>query len=205
MIKIREVGKDEKNVIKNVVNIHLSTFTGFFLTFMGKGFLNQMYTCYCAHTGSGLFVAENETGEVMGFLGFSTNMSGLYKFMIKKRIIPFAWYSLGAFLRKPKVFMRLVRAFLKPGESERNEEYVELSSIGVNPKLKSNGIGSLLVCELKKRTDFEKYEYINLETDALDNDAANRFYLKNGFTLVRTYDTREGRRMNEYRYSRSEN
>ena len=44
------------------------------------------------------------------------------------------------------------------------------------------------------------YKYINLETDACDNDAVNNFYLRNGFQLARNYVTAEGRKMNEYRY-----
>ena len=199
MIEIREIDSSEKSAIAEVVRIHLDTFKGFFLTFMGRGFLRQMYASYCNHKESSLLVAF-EDGKPVGFLASSATMSGLYKFMIKTRLIPFAWYSLGAFFRKPKVFMRLVRAFLKPGEASREEAYVELASIGVDPSMKSKGIGSLLIDELKSRTDLEKYAYITLETDAVNNDGANAFYKKNGFLLVREYETREGRKMNEYRY-----
>lgn len=169
---------------------------------MGKGFLRQMYLSYCEHDMSELLVACDENGETLGFLAWSSDMSGLYKYMIKKRLVPFAWYSLGAFFRKPKVFMRLVRAFLKPGESTREEAYVELASIGVNPEIKSRGVGSSLIDSLKERVDFSKYAYITLETDADNNEGANHFYQKNGFSLVRNFKTREGRSMNEYRYWR---
>ncbi len=201
-MEIREIQASEKKVICEVVNIHLDTFTGFFLTFLGRGFLNQMYRSYCDHTASGLLVAfENE--KPVGFLAYSEDMSGLYKFMIKKRLIPFAWYSLGAFFRKPKVFMRLIRAFLKPSESQREETYVELASIGVSPDFKSHGIGGALIDELKARVDFDKFSYISLETDADNNDGANRFYQKNQFILTRKYKTHEGRSMNEYHYRKN--
>ena len=199
-MKIRSVDKNEKSIIDDVVRIHLDTFEGFFLTFMGKGFLKQMYSSYCAHGESGLFVAEDDGGKVVGFLAYSGDMSGLYKYMIKKKLIPFAWYSMGAFCRKPKVFMRLIRAFLKPSESERAEKYTELASIGVDPAAKSKGIGSMLIDKLKETVDFSENAYITLETDAENNEAANRFYQKNGFTLAREYVTREGRKMNEYRF-----
>lgn len=204
MVQIRKVAATEKSIVDAIVQIHLDTFTGFFLTFLGKGFLRQMYLSYCEHADSGLFVALDDAELPIGFLGYSANMSGLYKFMIKKRLIPFAWYSLGAFLRKPKVFMRLIRAFLKPGESRREEAYVELASIGVKPDVKSKGIGSQLVERLKADVDFAKYAYITLETDAVNNEGANSFYQKNGFALIRTYETREGRKMNEYRYAPAE-
>ena len=200
-MEIREIDVKEKQVIKQVVQIHLDTFKGFFLTFMGRGFLNCLYKCYCQYKESGLLVAF-EDGNPIGFLAYSGDYSGLYKFMIKRKLIPFAWFSLGAFVRKPRVFIRLIRAFMKSDDVKRDEKYVELASIGVKPNSKSKGIGSALITELKENIDFNLYSYISLETDAENNEAANRFYFKNSFKLERTYETKEGRRMNEYRYAK---
>lgn len=198
-MEIRKIDTPDKKLIDQVVSIHLETFTGFFLTFMGRGFLRQLYTSYCKHSESGLLVAFEEN-EPVGFLAYSAALGKLYKYMIKTRLIPFGWYAAGAFFRKPAVFMRLVRAFLKPGESAREEAYVELASIGVKPETKGMGVGSRLIDDLKARVDLEKYAYINLETDADNNEVANRFYVKNGFVLYRSFETPEGRKMNEYRY-----
>lgn len=199
VIAIREVKSDEKSLVNDIVTIHLNTFTGFFLTFMGRGFLNQMYRSYCDHVESGLLVAE-ENSKVIGFLAYSGNFSGLYKFMLKTRLIPFGWYSVGAFFRRPSAFMHIIRAFLKPSEVKREEKYVELSSIGVDPKIKSKGVGSALIDELKNKVDFNKFSYITLETDAVDNEGAIHFYEKNGFVRVRMFETEEGRKMYEYRF-----
>lgn len=199
MIAIREVKSEEKELINDIVSIHLNTFTGFFLTFMGRGFLNQMYRSYCDHDESGLLVAE-ENGKAVGFLAYSGNFSGLYKYMIKTRLIPFGWYSVGAFFRRPSAFMHIIKAFLKPSEVKREEKYVELSSIGVDPTIKSKGVGSLLIDELKKIVDFNKFAYITLETDAVNNDGAIHFYEKNGFVRERMYETDEGRKMFEYKF-----
>ena len=166
MISVREVQSNEKKLINEIVSIHLNTFEGFFLTFMGRGFLNQMYKSYCDYEYAGLLVAE-DGNKTLGFLAYSSNFSGLYKYMIKTKIIPFAWYSIGAFFRKPSAFMHIIKAFLKPGEAKRKERYVELASIGVDPKSKSKGVGSKLIDELKNRVDFKKYAYITLETDAI--------------------------------------
>ena len=201
MMRIRKIGDTEKDTINDIVSIHLNTFTGFFLTFMDRGFLNLMYRSYAEYKDSGILVAFEEEKPV-GFLAYSGDLSGLYKYMIKKRLILFAWYSLGAFFRKPTVFMRLVRAFLKPSESKREEKYVELASIGVDPNVKSKGDGSQLIDALKAQVDFSKYEYITLETDAVNNEGANHFYKKNGFVIEREFETNEGRKMYEYRYRR---
>lgn len=199
MMQIRKIENTEKDTINEIVSIHLNTFTGFFLTFMGRGFLNLMYRSYAEYKDSGILVAFEEEKPV-GFLAYSGDLSGLYKYMIKKRLIPFGWYSLGAFFRKPTIFMRLVRAFLKPGETKREEKYVELASIGVAPNVKSKGIGSQLIDVLKVQVDFSEYSYITLETDAVNNEGANQFYKKNGFVLEREFETNEGRMMFEYRY-----
>lgn len=199
MIEIISIEASDKEKIKEIVNIHLKTFEGFFLTFMGKGFLTKMYLSYCEHNYSEL-TAALENGKVLGFLAYSKDMSSLYKFMIKKHLLSFAWYSLGAFFRKPKVFMRLLRAFLKPKETQRVDKYIELASIGVLPEEKSKGVGTELINNLKSKIDFNEYDYITLETDAINNDAANSFYLKNGFVLEKEYFTHEGRKMNEYRF-----
>ena len=201
-MEIRQVKPDEKEVISEIAQMHTETFEGFFLTFMGKGFLRCMYSCFCTYKESGVLAAFDGAKPV-GFLAYSGDYSGLFKFMIKRRLPVFAWYSLGAFLRKPKVFIRLVRAFLKPSDVKRPEKYVELASIGVKKSEKSKGIGSALIDSFKKQVDFTKYDYISLETDAENNDPANCFYKKNGFFLEKTYETREGRKMNEYRYRES--
>ena len=166
---------------------------------MGKGFLRSLYKSYCQHKESGLLVAFEEN-SLVGFLAYSGDYSGLYKFMLKRKLILFAWFSICAFIRKPRIFTRLMRAFLKPNDVKRDEKYVELASIGVKKESKSKGIGTALISELKKHTDFEKYSYISLETDKDNNEVANSFYLKNDFELIRTFETREGRKMNEYRY-----
>lgn len=199
-MRVEQITSFNKGVIDDIVAIHIATFKGFFLSFLGRGFLYQMYTSYCQHDQSGLLVAFDENNQTIGFLAYSENLSGLYKFMIKKKVFYFAWYSLGAFFRKPTVFMRLIRAFLKPSESKREEEYVELTSIGVEPTCESKGVGTKLISSLKEMVDFSKHEYICLETDAENNEGVNHFYQKNGFVLERTYETHEGRRMNEYRF-----
>lgn len=201
MIQIKNLDNNDKKIIEQIVKIHLETFEGFFLTFMGKGFLKQMYSSYIRHDKSNILVAIDEN-VVVGFLAYSEDMSGLYKHMIKRRLIPFAWYSLGAFLRKPKVFIRLIRAFLKPGESKREESYIELASIGVDPQAKGQGIGTKLIERLKDEVDFSAFAYITLETDVENNEYANKFYRKNGFNVEREFETREGRKMYEYRYTK---
>lgn len=192
---------NDKNVVNEVVKIHMATFQGFFLTFLGKGFLKQLYLGYIKHDESNLIVAKDEN-EILGFIAYSSDISDLYKFLIKKKIILFAWYSLIAFIKKPKILFRLISAFSKSEEVKRDEKYIELASIGVKPDQKGKGLGTAMVAYLKEKIDFNTYKYISLETDAENNENVNKFYKKNGFVLARTYKTKQGRKMNEYRYKK---
>lgn len=188
-----------KTRVNEVVNVHMQSFTGFFLTFLGKGFLRQLYKGFVEHENSGLLVAVGDD-NIVGFLAYSGDLSGFYKYLLKRHFLPLAWYAGIAFIRKPKIFLRLIRAFGYSEDAKRDEKYVELSSIGVCPEMEGKGIGSQLIKGLKRKADGGKYQYIKLETDAENNVAANHFYQKNGFVLNHEYVTREGRKMNEYRF-----
>ena len=189
-----------KNRVNEVVHIHMQSFSGFFLTFLGEGFLRQLYKGFIEHKGSGLIVAVNDADKIVGFLAYSDDLSGFYKYLIKRHLISFAWYAGLGFLRRPKIFFRLIRAFSYSGEAKKDENYIELSSIGVLPETEGTGIGSKLISTLKKKLVTGTYAYIKLETDAEKNEGANHFYQKNGFLLTNIYETQEGRKMNEYRF-----
>ena len=194
------IKKAEFRQIKSIVDIHLATFPGFFLTFLGPGFLKCLYQAFITHEASQLLIAENEAGELLGFVAFSNDLSALYRHLIRRDLFPLAWYSFSAFLRRPSILFRLLRGLKQPGQSLRAERYAELSSIGVVPQWKHSGVGSALISEVKSRIDFSTISYLKLETDADNNDEVNAFYLRNGFVLHNNLTTKEGRRMNEYRY-----
>ncbi len=199
MIKIRELRTNEKIYIKNIAGLHKQAFPSFFLTQLGIPFLKTLYEGYLEDVHSGIMIAEDED-RLMGFIAYSNNYSEFYKGLMKNHLPKFAVCSLGAFIRHPAFLKRLLFAFRKSGSVVKEEDYVELASICVDPALNNKGVGSALINFLKAQVDFSKYAYINLETDADGNDHVNQFYLKNGFYLARTFITPEGRKMNEYRY-----
>lgn len=198
MIRIQKIIKRNKKEISTISDIHIETFKGFFLTFLGKGFLKCMYSSFVDFSGAELIVAYEED-RIVGFLAYSEDLSGLYRFMLRHKFFKFVIYAVGAFFRRPKTFFRLFRALLKPNESKRNEKYIHISSIGVRPNYRGQGIGSMLLKTVIETADFTEYNYISLETDADNNDQTNLFYIKNGFKLEEQYLTHEGRKMNEYR------
>lgn len=199
MLSIRLLDNVDDNFITKLSKLHMAAFPDFFLTQLGLAFLKTLYRGYMEDENSGIIVAE-VNGKLAGFIAYSNEYSRFYKGLLKRHLIRFAFCSLLAVIRHPSFCKRLLGAFKKSEEVKKEEAYVELASICVNPKVESKGIGSKLIDKLKEITDFTVYEYINLETDARDNDAVNKFYIKNGFQLARSYVTAEGRKMNEYRY-----
>ena len=191
---------EDKKYLDEIVEIHLKTFKGFFLTELGAGFLRTLYKGYMTDKSSGIIVAV-ENGEVNGFIAYSKDYSSFYRNLIKRSIFKFAFYSMIAIIKHPSFIGRLLAAFKKSDEVSRDEKYVELASIGVLPMCKGKGIGTSLIEYLKGMVDFDKYSYISLETDAEGNDNVNAFYIKNGFKLARNYVTAQGRAMNEFHYS----
>ena len=199
MITIRNMSEQEKGSIRKLSKLHTRAFPDFFLTQLGVNFLDALYKGYLSDERSGIIVAENN-GRLAGFIAYSYDYPNFYKGLMKKHLLRFAVCSMGAALRHPSFIKRLLGAFKKSESVVKSEKYVELASICVDPRMGNHGIGSKLIDHLKGMVDLDKYAYINLETDAVNNDAVNRFYVKNGFKLARTYFSAEGRKMNEYRF-----
>ena len=200
---IHELTADDKGRINEIAALHKRAFPDFFLTKLGVPFLKTLYSGYLEDKDSGIIAAE-ENGIIIGIIAYSNDYSKFYKGLIKHKIFQFAWCSFLAVLREPTFAKRLFGAFRKSGAVVKNEKYVELASICTFPDMKGKGIGTRLIDYFKSIVDFGEYAYINLETDADNNDAVNQFYIRNGFRLERTYITAEGRRMNEYHYSPGE-
>ena len=198
-MEIHEIESANAAEIRAIAELHTRAFPQFFLTQLGVSFLSTLYKGYVEDENSGILLAD-EQGGLIGFLAYSNNYPQFYKNLIRYHLPKFAACAALAAIRHPSFIKRLLRAFKKSGSVVKQEQYVELASICVEPTAEGKGVGSALIDALKRIVDFEKYAYINLETDAVDNERANRFYARNGFALAGQYTTAEGRVMNEYRY-----
>jgi len=181
----------------SVVDIHLRSFQGFFLTFMGSGFLTLLYSSTIGDPSGIAIISENE-GRITGFVSGTTQPAGFYTRLLKNHLFGFAWNSLQGFVRKPGILPRLLRAFSMPGQPLPVENCATLMSIAVDPDFQGQGIGKLLVKAFLDEAHARGSQHVNLTTDAVNNDATNHFYQTLGFELFREYTTPEGRSMNEY-------
>jgi ribosomal protein S18 acetylase RimI-like enzyme len=180
-----------------VVRIHLESFPGFFLSFLGPRFLRVLYETILADAEGRAFVAE-EGSQIHGFVAGVIRQAGFYRRAIRTRALAFAWAAAGAVARRPSVVPRLVRALRRPAEVRDSAADACLMSVAVTPSAEGRGAGRQLVQAFCAAIDRAGAEAVSLTTDADGNDRTNAFYVRLGFGLAREYVTPEGRRMNEY-------
>ncbi len=184
--------------VNQVVAVHLSSFQGFFLSFLGPKFLSIFYSGICAAPEGIAFVYLNADGMPTGFVAGTSNPGGFYTRLLKREWLKFTLASIVPILKKPSVIARIARAVSHPSGNPIGDEVAGLFSIGVLPELQNSGAGKLLVRAFLNEASLRGCKRVFLTTDSDNNNAVNRFYAKIGFTLDRQYITREGRRMNEY-------
>lgn len=192
------VHKMQEQDIQQVIQIHLLAFPLFFLSFLGRHFLKELYLAIIQDS-SGIAYTYLSQGKLLGFVAGTVNPKGFYKRLLRIRWWRFACAGVGAALRKPSIIPRLVRAFSRSEEEDVHDHCAMLMSIAVSPEAQGMGIGKELVKAFLIEVKNRGLDEVNLTTDRLANDATNSFYQNMGFHMARTYTTPEGREMNEYR------
>lgn len=184
--------------IPAVVQVHLNSFPGFFLSFLGPRFLSLYYTGVCEAPEGIAFVYLNASGVPVGFVAGSSNPRGFYSRLLKRDWLRFSLASVGAIVRKPSAIKRIVRGIFHPGGNPAGADMAGLFSIGVHPELQGTGAGQPLVQAFLHEAGMQGCKRVFLTTDRYNNKAVNAFYQKLGFSIERQYVTPEGRHMNEY-------
>ena len=184
--------------IDRVVEVHLFSFPGFFLAFLGNKFLSLFYTGICSAPEGIAFVYLNVAGVPAGFVAGTSNPGGFYSRLLKRDWLKFILASIAPVLKKPSVIGRVARAVFHPSNNPIGNDVAGLFSIGVLPELQGTGAGKKLVRAFLEEAKQRDCKSVFLTTDRDNNETVNMFYIKLGFTIKRQYVTHEGRRMNEY-------
>ena len=192
------IRKLELSDVSHVVAVHLSSFPGFFLSFLGPKFLKLFYSGICAAPEGIAFVYLNDDGVPAGFVAGTTNPGGFYTRLLKRDWFKFALASIVPVLKKPAVIGRVARAVSHPSGNPMGDDVAGLFSIGVLPVLQGTGAGKMLVQTFLAEARLRGCARVFLTTDRDGNEYVNSFYEKLGFEIKRRYVTPEGRRMNEY-------
>lgn len=185
--------------IPDIVRIHMESFPGFFLTFLGAGFLTLFYRGVLEDPEGVLLVAEGAGGPE-AFVAGVLHQSGFYRRLLERRKWSFAAAALKSVLRRPAVAPRLMRALRRPEESREAAAEACLMSLSVGPEAQGRGLGRQLVAAFCQEAQGRGSGRISLTTDRDDNARVNRFYESCGFRVARSYETLERRAMNEYLY-----
>jgi SAM-dependent methyltransferase/GNAT superfamily N-acetyltransferase len=188
----------KRSHLGDVVKIHMRSFHTFFLTFLGSRFLGLLYDELLKCPGRVAFVARDRKGSILGFVTGVSRQGGFYANLIRYRWAAFAFAASGAILRRPSIIPRLARALNYPRLTESASSPALLMSIAVEPGSFGGGIGQKLLEAFMEAMRRQNVRIVSLTTDRDENERTNRFYLRYGFKLARTFVTPEGRWMNEY-------
>ncbi len=193
------IAKLKREHVAGVVRVHLRSFPGFFLTFLGPQFLAEFYRSFTEDpAGMGYAALDEEAGRVVGSVVGPISPAGYFKRLLKRRWWAFAAASLATMLRDPRVVRRLLRALVYRGDAPSGPARALLSSISVDPSVQGTGVGRRLVEAWAREARDRGAAGCFLTTDAENNEAVNQFYQAGGWTLESSYVTPEGRRMNRY-------
>lgn len=188
----------QQSDVAAVVDIHVRGYPGFFLTFLGPAFLTQLYEGILEDSDGVGVVAEEESGRLVGFAVGTLNQSGFYRRLLDRRKWRFAWAAAGAVLRRPKIAKRLLRALRRPAEAEQAATQACFMAMAVEPSISGKGIGRALTDAFNRALGARGARSASLTTDRDGNDRVNELYRRLGFRLHRSFQTPEGRWMNEY-------
>ena len=183
--------------VPQATEVHLRSFEGFFLSFLGPQFLRLYYENIVDYPDAAGYVCVKD-GRVIGFVCGVASPSRFYSYLLRTRWWRFAQAALGATLRRPSTILRLLRAWLYPGQTSRREDTATLTSMAVAPAMQGKGIGARLVAAYLEDMRTRGIKRVDLTTDRYGNDKVNAFYQKQGFRCEHTFVTPEGRVMNEY-------
>lgn len=187
----------ESKDIETVICIHLKSFKGFFLTFLGAGFLRILYS-FILEYESGIAFVSIRDGSVVGFVAGTDNPFGFYTRAIRAKSLEFCMATLPAVLRRPTIVPRLLRALSKPADAVTFPSDCELMSIAVDSSFYGKGVGLELIEAFCDTALNRGCRNVTLTTDQEGNEGVNAFYERAGFKLDHCYKTREGRPMNYY-------
>jgi ribosomal protein S18 acetylase RimI-like enzyme len=166
--------------------LHISGISTGFISSLGHDFVAALYEAIAEDRSSFGFVAlENE--RVLGFVAFSTNLSGLYRHVILKKGFRFL-LLLGRKMFSARTARKICANVFYPHRMKRMRlPDAELLSIAVAPDGRGKGIAKSLIeagfGECRRRNIAEVKVLV-----AAANEPANNLYQRMGFQLVGQID-----------------
>jgi len=176
-----------------LVEIHLKSFNDFFLSSLGKGFLETFYKACIKNPGAISIVCTTEEGLSMGFALASVKSKGFYRNILVGSLFAFSLEAIRLLFSKPRALLRLALNLSK-SDSDVGDT-AELLSIASLPEYSGKGVGKLLIETIENKLKDHQCKAITLTTDYHDNDNVIGFYRSRGFEIDSDFVTYPRRRM----------
>jgi GNAT superfamily N-acetyltransferase len=186
--------------VHEMAQVHVGSFRGFYLTQLGPRFLAAYYRLMTTDPG-GICIGAFRGSKLVGFVAGFQDPHGFYA-RVRRAAVELGLAALPALMRRPPLAFRFVNnyrltrrvlAMPQPGRA-----CAELASLAVCGDEQGRGIGGRLVRAFVEEAQGSGVLVVKLTTDTNGNDAVNRFYVRTGFTVSRSFEAQPGRYLNEY-------
>jgi len=167
--------------------LHISSISTGFISSLGVDFVTALYEAIAQSKASFGFVAEEE-GSVLGFVAFTTNLNSLYKSVILRKGLHFAFLLGGKILSLKRIKNVFETLFYPSRIKKMNLPSAELLSIVIAPEGCGKGLATRLVQKGFQECVKRGIEKVKVLVGA-DNAAANKLYMKCGFEFVGQIDS----------------
>jgi ribosomal protein S18 acetylase RimI-like enzyme len=179
-MQIKQVLKKD---LGQVVEVHKSSFPGFFLTELGENFLSLYYDSV-GRDQKGLLLGFYDEDELLGFAAATTLSKGFNTHLVKQNLFPFTLMGMRLLFTRFAALIRLFKNFSKTNSYVTDEgNYAELLSIGVSVKKQGQGVGKKLLLQLEKELKLKGCSLLSLTTDYDNNEKAISFYKVLGYEI----------------------
>ncbi|UUZ61044.1 GNAT family N-acetyltransferase [Nocardioides sp. B-3] len=182
--------------VEEAARLHRASFPGFFLSSPGERFLREFYRGFLSDETAVTAVARDTSGRLQGVAVGTTQPSGFFSRLLRRRFLGFAPASALAVVRRPSELARLVRGVAYRGGGVG--EGALLSSICVAPGDRGAGTGARLMVAWTSEAVRLGATAAHLTTDAVDNDLVRGFYARQGWRATEEFVSAEGRPMIVY-------
>ena len=181
--------------INSIAKIHVSCFSGYFITSLGEKLISRYYQCYFEEDN--LFVIAEDNGKIIGFaMGYLLPSSARSRFERENRFLLSVRILKGFILFDKQTINRCVERLKSlfeiknknkkkldiSGEFKAIEPPAALLSIAVMESFRGKGVSSTLIVEFEKLLHSRKVNSYSLSVFE-DNDRARKFYEKSNFIL----------------------
>ncbi len=177
MIKITPMGESDAQC---VAKLHADSINEGFLAKLGIRFLQQLYLGIAEDGESKVWVAKSND-KVMGFCAYSYNVNGMYRRVLRRRLIRLALAALPRAMN-PLVIKEALDTLRYPAKQNAQKlTATEILSIAVDECARGTGVGKMLLNRAMEQAMQDGASEIKVLAGA-DLEGANRFYTSYGFT-----------------------